>query len=373
MSDLFCAVIDGDLEMVKLLLSRGADINETNLFGCTALINAAQNHRSDKEITEFLLDRGADINAGNQYEQTLLHMAAIRGDKEMAEFLLDKGADIEMKDNEKFTPLRTAVYYSKIEMVKLLMDRGADINTKDKDGETPQQVCLDYYEIYQLLEENRSTRERSNKVLSQDVLDLLLGHLTCAQNCSYPGIGESDLALKSAKALLSLGANPNKEYINDYNDKFYTLHEALENDFMHLAELLLKYGADVNIKDQCRGSLLHNFAYHGDKVKVEFLLRHGADINAKGIVGDTVLQSAVLGDSKEVVELLLDRGADVNTKDHNGSMPLHKAASFGYIEILKLLIDRGSDINVKDVDGRTPAYYGIHDPEILKLLKKEKQ
>ncbi|KAF8451222.1 hypothetical protein BGX38DRAFT_1269487 [Terfezia claveryi] len=125
----------GKLEMVTLLLDRGADINLTSdgEFG-TALCAAAA--IGELIIATLLLDRGADINLTScGIYGTALCAAAFLGKLEMVTLLLDQGADTNLTSGGSYgTALCTAVAWRKLEIVKLLLDRGADINLTSDGG-----------------------------------------------------------------------------------------------------------------------------------------------------------------------------------------------------------------------------------------------
>ena len=62
-----------DLEMVKLLIDHGADVNQKNFRGATALMGAAVGR--DPAVVRFLIEKGADVKARDQDGNTAL-MAA---------------------------------------------------------------------------------------------------------------------------------------------------------------------------------------------------------------------------------------------------------------------------------------------------------
>ena len=81
----------GNLDEVKALLAKGADIHAKDGDGKTALMNAAYYGR--KEIVEYLLEQGADINAKYVDGCTALMWAAGEGEAEVVEILLRHSAD----------------------------------------------------------------------------------------------------------------------------------------------------------------------------------------------------------------------------------------------------------------------------------------
>jgi ankyrin repeat protein len=87
---LLFAATSGDVESARLLLERGADVNDTAADGNSALVLAAfQGHGA---VARLLLERGADANAaGAGY--SALHAAVLRGDRDTVNALLAKGAN----------------------------------------------------------------------------------------------------------------------------------------------------------------------------------------------------------------------------------------------------------------------------------------
>ncbi|KAH0607269.1 uncharacterized protein H6S33_003257 [Morchella sextelata] len=87
------------------------------------------------ELVKLLITEGADVNNAQhkpqQYASTALHLAAKRGDVAVAEALVDGGAELELKDRSGATALFFSVKGGHEEVVKFLVDRGADVNTTD--------------------------------------------------------------------------------------------------------------------------------------------------------------------------------------------------------------------------------------------------
>jgi uncharacterized protein len=80
----------GYLEIVDLLLDRGADIEATDDLGQRALLSVARFGRT--EVVRRLLDRGADINAVDWSGQSALSNSAVEGHSDAFDLLLSRGA-----------------------------------------------------------------------------------------------------------------------------------------------------------------------------------------------------------------------------------------------------------------------------------------
>ncbi len=87
---------------------------------------------------------------------------------------------------------------------------------------------------------------------------------------------------------------------------------------------------------------------------VDYLLENGADINARTRNGETPLHGAVLGEDSAIVERLLLQGAAVNAQADNGMTPLHRAAWQRSSAIVSLLLTNNADKNIQDHNGFTP-------------------
>jgi ankyrin repeat protein len=115
----------GNLEIVKLTLDSGADINAVshNMFKATPLQGAAAMQNID--LAQLLIARGANVNCRGAEGGTPLHETAERGQIEFAKMLLDHGADVNAKDDNGKTPLTLAVENKKTDMARFLREHKA--------------------------------------------------------------------------------------------------------------------------------------------------------------------------------------------------------------------------------------------------------
>lgn len=132
-----------DLEKVKMLVERGADVNARAATGVTPLMIAAR-FRGNVDVVRLLLAKGARPNSDKGVEvrndASALFFAVMAGDAEMIEALLDAGASIDhrMKILGIFParPLTYATFTGDAALVEYLISKGANPNDTDDDGIT---------------------------------------------------------------------------------------------------------------------------------------------------------------------------------------------------------------------------------------------
>jgi quinoprotein dehydrogenase-associated probable ABC transporter substrate-binding protein len=118
------AVVADDLDRVKFLVSKGADVNKVDAQGWTPLQSAAR-QRHD-HMAKLLLELGADPNLGTP---TPLVAALMRDHVPTVKVLVEKGADIEKPGQDGFKPLPLAIAEDKYESAKALIEAGAKVNS----------------------------------------------------------------------------------------------------------------------------------------------------------------------------------------------------------------------------------------------------
>lgn len=145
MKPLHVASLNGQLNIVRLLVGRGAFINShtDNIASGNVTPLHSATYNGHKEVVKFLISKGADLNAKDVNGATPLILASFRGQVQVVELLLSKGANINMMD-EKYgaTALLWAVGAGQKAVVKLLVQKGADITIQDSKGQTPLDEAL---------------------------------------------------------------------------------------------------------------------------------------------------------------------------------------------------------------------------------------
>jgi ankyrin repeat protein len=119
------------IEMAKLLINNGADINIT-ANGCTLLYYCIGDDKR-KELLDFLFEqRNLDTNTQQgDFGRTPLLRAIYNKDIDTVQKLLEHGADVNLCSYNGTSPLYEATKYGDLNIIKLLLEYGAydeDIN-----------------------------------------------------------------------------------------------------------------------------------------------------------------------------------------------------------------------------------------------------
>lgn len=122
-SPLIAAIFWGHVEVVNLLIDRGANVNRAGLHGARPLSTAIVG--GNVAIVRLLIAKGADINAGGIDGRTPLIEAAQRGLTGLVKLLIDKGADVHARDENAQTALDYAVAQKQGAVIEMLRSAGA--------------------------------------------------------------------------------------------------------------------------------------------------------------------------------------------------------------------------------------------------------
>lgn len=414
---LVLAAHEGDIETVRGLIAKGANINERNGTAYTALAAASQSGHT--EIVRALLDHGANPDLANYAGSTPLMLAADGGHISVVRYLLDKQADVSAETHEGNTALEVASLMGEPKTVQLLLANGASVNIKDSRGITPLIAASSrgHTSISQLLiQSGADLTAEDNEGNSALIIAVRYEHVALVKILLTEGADANAGNASSWTALLFATLKDNTELVNllidngvDVNAKeglvgTTPLELASQVAAQYVAKVLIERGADVNSKNTRNASPLHLAVVEGHDSMVDMLLASDADVDAiadggvsalfaasqlghDGIVqallgkganvtcrtdkGGTALSVASQMGYYNIVKALLDNGADVNIKKSNGLTPLHAAAFMGHKAVVELLIAKGANVNAKDKIGATPLAYAAKQEhvEIIELLR----
>jgi ankyrin repeat protein len=130
----------GHMRICALLVAEGADINATeHSVGYSALHEAVD--KGNINLIKLLISKGADVDLPARYGETPLHLIvnptlplpkSEEPALEMMKVLIDAGADLNAVDHGGMTPLMWASYHDRLGIAEYLFEHGADVNyTRD--------------------------------------------------------------------------------------------------------------------------------------------------------------------------------------------------------------------------------------------------
>eukprot|EP00833_Pecoramyces_ruminatium_P004033 jgi/Orpsp1_1/1178065/evm.model.c7180000063892.1 len=119
-----------DEELIKDLVSKGANINQSYKEGYTLLTYACF-HKTN--MIKILIELDASINEKDENGNFPINLVLYNKNLDMLKYLVEHGADINKKDSLQRTPLYIACEIKNCEMIKYLVDKEAEIETSDTD------------------------------------------------------------------------------------------------------------------------------------------------------------------------------------------------------------------------------------------------
>jgi len=166
--------------------------------------------------------------------------------------------------------------------------------------------------------------------------------------CEEMKIGKYD----KVKLLLKHKANPNIPDKDKMTPKT-PLIEAIYANNIPMVRLLLKHGADVNLRLTRQITPLHESVSRDQMEMTALLLLHRASVNAGEEFERTPIFYAI---SRGMCELLKGYGADVFHISLKNESPLHTAARHGSGESARFFIEQGLQVDLKDTRNFTPLH-----------------
>jgi ankyrin repeat protein len=327
----FSGIIEDEEENLNTSLRDAFIIKfDKNLSGAMSdeFHEAAKNDQVNK-LQELIAKHKDWLEKEDKYQRTPLHSAARYGTFSAAKFLLDRGADFDAKDEGRNTPLHLASIFRHDGIIDLLIRQKADVDMLNAQGQAPLHLASLYG--------------------------------------SAEGI----------KSLLAGGAEIN---IRD-TDGNTPLHIAALYRHPENLDEILKANPDIDAKNIEGCTPLHLAVRRPDNEKaIELLLQYGADVNIAGPAGRNALLESVGSYQKEYIALLVSNGVDIDSQDNDGNTALH----YQMINVLKnklylprgkaivkILVEEGADPHIRNNEGKSPMDLAMEsgEDELISLLK----
>eukprot|EP00668_Euglena_longa_P041696 GGOE01054905.1.p1 GENE.GGOE01054905.1~~GGOE01054905.1.p1 ORF type:complete len:1000 (-),score=172.16 GGOE01054905.1:309-3308(-) len=284
--------------------------------------------KGDLQILQLLLSRGADPNAPGQAGLTPLHLACLKGHAAVAEELVVMhNVDVNQftvgnrtVDDGHETPLHLASMVGAFDCVDILLrNPKTTANARTAMGWTALHIASEHghADVVELM----LWFARWNAALGVDVNSSNCGwtplHLAC----------EEGHILIVLLLLLCGAADPNYKHFGG----FAPLHLAAMHGHVEIVMALLsRHTLDRDIRTDGGSTALHIACEHHQTAVVEALLRGGADPDLATVTGDTALHTAADKGFSGLWHMLVKAGVNAHTPNHAGVTPSELAASKGH-------------------------------------------
>ncbi|XP_062566082.1 uncharacterized protein LOC134228439 [Saccostrea cucullata] len=394
----------GHIDIVKLLIEKGANVNLPDKNGNTPLIESCCNGHD--QIAKVLIENGANLEErccldlfhydyilDTYYDEvgkegwSALWWACKRGHSSIVSYLLEKGASINNTNKAGKTPLWAAIQRGKFDIVALLVEKGIGVNETDRNGRTP---------IWWASHEGQ-----------EEILKLFIDLKGKVNICDHNDISPLYTAcyrghLDCVKLLLNHGANVNTKHSMQPSPLLGACCDKNED----LISLLIRSGANVNYTFQGLCSPLSIAAWSSCKDIMTILIKNGAEVNTTFDNGKTALIQCAFDHTKDnlderlryllhdlrtadddwfnlfhpgvqnsdlldIISILVNCGCELNIQDNLGLTALMGVVQRN-TECTKLLLENGADVNLKDKESISALHYAClaqHHEEVVLLIE----
>ncbi|XP_009280211.1 PREDICTED: ankyrin repeat domain-containing protein 6 isoform X3 [Aptenodytes forsteri] len=149
------------------------------------------------------------------------------------------------------------------------------------------------------------------------------------------------------------------------------LHLAAHRGHLHVVQVLLKAGCDLDIQDDGDQTALHRAAVVGNTDVIATLIQEGCALDRQDKDGNTALHEACWHGFSQSAKVLVKAGANVLAKNKAGNTPLHLACQNSHSQSTRVLLLGGSRADLKNNAGDTCLHVAArynHLPIVRVLL-----
>ena len=379
---LMFATLKGKAELVRMLISIGADVNTADSYNTTALMIAAKEGHLD--CLKQLIDAGAQANRQDANGRSALFYATLKGRKEHVQELLKAGADVNLPDNDGNTILMQAASLGIDNIVEYIVKHQADVNVKNYSGATALYLAVFHGHTQFDRDQQAEKHKMSFPLYAYTKIVYILLEAGAHLHKTSLNFDPSTTHLQPVKIrrpnlhilriLIAAGANIDRREIfmpdnrlqgltRDCIRKTVNQVQPQKNFYVTIPQLGLPYHLNSYLLfgtlqkvSQTLGSvekeLLQKTA-EGDVDSVLNVIQTGLDINIQDENGMTALMIASKAGYVELVEKLIKTGADVNIQNLLGDTALLCATTKGQIKCVQKLLEYGTNVNIQDHEGNT--------------------
>lgn len=381
------------LKSITYLLDQGVhvDLRDKEGYHWTPLMEAVG--EGHLEMVKLILARGAGVNSLDSRNASPLHISVARENMEMIRLVLESGADLEQSSgwidsktggDDLGAPLHAAIQAGNLAAVRLLLERGANINavTPAKSHSALNRALgkRDFTLVRLLLEKGADPN------VPRD------GPVNPLTQAAY--VGDAEIV----KLMIAKGAGMERQsaqLLHTFDSPRTVgapMHAAVREGNIKVSTVLADSGSKIDQPSpRYQETPLHAAALHGNTAMCRWLLEKGANPQARLAdqtdfqSGWLPLHSAAWSGSIEVARLLMEKGAAPSAPcsiGGNERSPFHIVVLKGNVPLVRLMMDHASKAGPKslpallaqiDTAGNTALHLAVSreavpNPEIVRLL-----
>ncbi|XP_035772253.1 death-associated protein kinase 1 [Neolamprologus brichardi] len=153
----------GNIQIIEVLMRKGAEIRAHDKSGANAIYYAARH--GHVETLRFLHEKKCPLDVQDKSGETALHVAARYGNVDVVSYLCSIRANPDLTDREQETPLHCAAWHGYSPVARALCQAGCHVDAKNREGESPLLTASarGFVDIVECLVEHGAELETSDK------------------------------------------------------------------------------------------------------------------------------------------------------------------------------------------------------------------
>lgn len=319
-NQLVWAIGNGDIAKIKKLINDGHDVNQISVWKPWG---SSSYEGSDTPLTK----------------------ACMSGNVEIVDTLIANGANVNMTDGFGLLPIDRAVEFKRYEVLKLLLKKGSNTYSFGKE------ILL------------ATNDETIIEIFLSFGVGRKLPHGELFYSCLEGRFQIVKWMLNNGVPVDSSPSFASKEF----ESECFPIHAAAKSGRIEIIEMLLQFGADINMKSKQKQYTPLMFVSNKAEV-IDFMIENGADPTLVDIFGNNSLHKSIEASNTNLAIKLLSNTNLIDTQNNQQETPMHIALKlFGenQIKICKTIAEFHPNLKLVDANGRSPE-------KIISEIKNEK-